>query len=354
MSASATKLTVFVASPLEPWHVRRIASVAPDRLDVVYEPDLLPPPRYAADHGGEPAFQRTVEQEARWRANLGRADILWDFPGTNADGGGGLEYAPNVKWVQSTSSGVGQRVKNLGQVDTDLLVTTARGVHAGPLAEFVFLCLLSHVKRLRHVQAEQAAHRWERFCGDELDGKTLAIVGAGGVGQRVASIGRCFGMRVVALARPGSTRTATDLGVDELFASDRLHEMLSETDALVLSVPHTPDTEAMIDRAALDALKEGAGIVNVARGLVIDELALIEKLRAGTIAFAGLDVFATEPLPADSPLWDLPNVLISPHSMSTVARENERIADIFCHNLMCYLDGRVDDMRNVLDKSRLY
>ncbi len=351
---SHSKLNVFIATPLEPEHVARIAAVDPTRLNVVYEPDLLPPVRYSADHGGDPSFRRTGEQEARWQAHLGQADILWDFPRNNPDGSGGLEYAPNVKWVQSTSSGVGQRVKSLGQVDTELLVTTARAVHSGPLMEFVFLCLLSHVKRLRHVQAEQAAHRWGRFSGDELDGKTLAIVGAGGVGQRVASVGRCFGMRVVALAREGSTRTAEGLGVDELFAHDRLHDMLAQTDALVLAVPHTAATEGMIDRAALDALKEGAMIVNVARGIVVDEAAMIEGLQSGRIAFAGLDVFTIEPLPADSPLWDLPNVLVSPHSMSTVDRENERITDIFCHNLRCYLNGNLDEMRNVLDKPRLY
>lgn len=350
----AGKLNVFIATPLEPEYVDRIRAVAPDRLNVVSEPDLLPPVRYTADHGGQRSFRRTEEQEARWQANLQQADILWDFPPNNPDGTGGLEYARRVRWVQSTSSGVGQRVKRLGQVDTDLLVTTARAVHAGPLMEFVFLSLLSHVKRLAHLQAEQAAHRWERFCGDELAGKTLSIVGAGGVGRRVAEVGRCFGMTVWALNRAGSTRTASELGVDRVFAHDQKLEMLDDTDALVLAVPHTAETEGMIDRTAIHTLKRGAVLVNIARGVVVDEDAMIEALRTGHIAFAGLDVFATEPLPEDSPLWDMPNVLVSPHSASTVERENERITDIFCHNLECYLEGRVADMRNVLDKPRLY
>lgn len=354
MNATDSKLTVFIASPLEPEHVERIQAVSPDRLHVVYEPDLLPPTRYTSDHGGEPSFQRTDEQEVRWQAHLGEADILWNFPRQNPDGSGGLAYASRVKWVQSTSSGIGQRVKTLGQVDTDLLVTTARAVHAGPLMEFVFLCLLAHVKRLGHLQQEQSAHRWERFCGEELEGKTLAIIGAGGVGRRVAAVGRCFGMKVLALARPGSTRTAEELGVDELFSHERKHEMLGQTDALVLAVPHTAETEGLIDQAALDAVKPGVVLVNIARGLVVDELGLITALRSGHVAFAGLDVFTTEPLPQDSPLWDMPNVLVSPHSASTVARENERITDIFCHNLVCYLDGRLEAMRNVLDKPRLY
>ena len=354
MNNTDSKLKVFIATPLEAEHVERIRAVSPDRLHVVYEPDLLPPTRYTADHGGEPSFQRTEEQEVRWQAHLGGADILWNFPRNNADGSGGLAYATRVKWVQSTSSGIGQRVKNLGQVDTDLLVTTARAVHAGPLMEFVFLCLLAHVKRLGHLQREQSAHRWDRFCGEELEDKTLAIIGAGGVGRRVAAVGRCFGMRVVALARPGSTRTAEELGVDELFSHERKHEMLGQTDALVLAVPHTAETVGLIDQAALGAIKPGVVLVNIARGLVVDEGGLIQALQSGHVAFAGLDVFTTEPLPSDSPLWDMPNVLVSPHSASTVARENERITDIFCHNLVCYLEGRLGDMRNVLDKPRLY
>lgn len=351
---SEGRLRLFISTPLEEQYVEKIRAVAPERVDVVFEPDLLPPIRYIADHGGVADFERTEEQEARWQQNLAEADILWDFPRPNADGSGGIAYATKVRWVQSTSSGVGQRVKRLGHVDTDLLVTTARAVHAGPLTEFVFLCLLAHVKRLAHLQSEQRAHSWERFCGDELEGKTLSIVGAGGVGRRTAAVGRCFGMRVVALAREGSTRTAEELGVDHLYAHDQKHEMLEQTDALVLAVPHTPATEGMIDATSLASLKDGAVLVNVARGLVIDEGAMIEALRSGKIAFAGLDVFATEPLPADSPLWDMPNVLVSPHSASTVVRENERISDIFCHNLRCYLDGRLDEMRNVLDKPRLY
>ncbi len=351
---SPDPVNVFIATPLEPEHVERIRGVDPDRVMVCYEPDLLPPVRYTADHKGDESFARTPEQEQRWRRALAAAEVLWDFPPTASDGSGGLQYAPRIRWIQTTSSGVGQRVKRLGLQDSDLLITTARGVHAGPLAEFVFLILLAHVKQLAHLQDEQRNHQWERFCGEELAGKTLSIVGAGGVGRRVAQIGRCFGMHVSALARAGSRRTASELEVDRVYGQDRLEEMLSVTDALVLAVPHTPETEGLIGRSALSALKPGAVLVNVARGRVVDESALVEALRDGRIALAGLDVFATEPLPGDSPLWDLPNVIVSPHSASTVRAENRRITDIFCHNLRCYLEGRLDDMRNVFDKARMY
>lgn len=347
-------LNVFVSTPLEREHVERIRRVAPQTVSVTDNAALLPPARYTADHKGAETFERTAAQEEQWRAGLAVADILWDFPPASADGSGGIGLAPNAKWVQTTSSGVGQLVKSLGLQDSDLLITTARGIHARPLADFVFLGLLDHYKQRRYLESEQRAHRWQRFCGEGLAGKTLGVIGAGGVGRRIMSVGRAFGMRVVALVRSGSSSTAEELGADEIFPPSKLYDMLAITDALVLSVPHTPDTEGLVDSAALAALKPGAALVNVARGQVVDEDALIAALQSGHVAFAALDVFAVEPLPENSPLWDMPNVIVSPHSASTVAGENAMIADIFCHNLLCYLDGRLDEMKNVLDKARMY
>jgi phosphoglycerate dehydrogenase-like enzyme len=130
--------------------------------------------------------------------------------------------------------------------------------------------------------------------------------------------------------------------------------VLARADAVVVTVPHTPATENLIDRAALAAMRPGAALVNIARGVVIDENALVDALRSGHVGFAALDVAQVEPLPASSPLWDLPNVLISPHSASTVTAENANITGIFCHNLRCWLDGRRSEMRNVLDAARMY
>ena len=354
MATQNTPPNVFISTPLEPEQVERIRAVAPDRLNVIFEPDLLPPIRYSADHKGKEDFRRTPEQEQRWRGNLARADILWDFPPKSSDGTGGFDLTSNVKWVQTTSSGVGQLVAGLGLQRSDLLVTTARGVHAGPLAEFFLLGVLMHVKRLAFLKAEQQAHHWERYCGDDLEGKVLALVGCGQVGRRVAAAGRFLGMRVLAMDVELTSERASELGIEQTFPRSDLHRMLAQAEVVCLSVPHTPDTERMIDTKAFDAMKPGAVFVNIARGQVVDEPALIEALRSGRIGFAVLDVFATEPLPNDSPLWNMPNVLVSPHSASTVAAENTKITDIFCHNLRCYLDGRLNDMRNVLDKSRMY
>ena len=351
MSVKIDRLNVFIASPLEEEHVARIRKVASDKVDVTYEPDLLPPTRYVADHTGPAGFKRNAEQEARWRRHLAAADILWDFPPDAADGTSGMALAPRVKWVQATSSGIGNRVARLGLKDSKILLTTARGVHAGPLAEFVFHSIIGHWKQHLRVQDDQKRHHWARYCGEELAGKTLAIIGTGEVGRRIIQIGKAFEMRVLALARPGSKRTAAELGVDALFASTDLHRLLGEADALVLIIPHTAETEGLIDRAAIAALKPGAVLVNIARGQVIDEQAMIDALRTGHLAFAALDVFSVEPLPASSPLWDMTNVLVSPHSASTAATENGKIADIFCRNLKCFVEGRVSEMINMFDRS---
>src|SRR5258708_21257685 len=180
--ASNRSQSVLITSPLEVEHVDRSRAVAPDAVETIYEPDLLPPTRYLADKKGRDGFELNGEHRQRWRSHLARATILWDFPGGSPEKGGGLAWAPHVKWVQTTSSGVGQMVERLGLADTDLLVTTARGVHAEPLAEFVFLALLAHAKDLPRLEREQRAHRWERHCGGELAGKRLAIIGAGKVG----------------------------------------------------------------------------------------------------------------------------------------------------------------------------
>ncbi|MDQ3514953.1 MAG: D-2-hydroxyacid dehydrogenase [Chloroflexota bacterium] len=350
--AADDRVTVLIASPLEVHHAARIAAAFPDRVETIYRPDLLPPPRYTGDHGGSPAWRRSAEQQGEWHAALGRTEVLWDFPlGETAPL---LDLAPRLRWVQATSAGVGQYVQRLGLADSDLLVTTASGVHAQPLTEFVFAALLFHTKRVAHMQAEQRAHHWERFCALELDGRTMAIIGPGRIGRKVGQVARCFGMTVWAMARTHDPDRAVVLGVDRLFARADLHTMLAGADCVVLCAPHTPETDGLLDRAAIAALKPGVVLVNIARGAVVDEDALVEALRDGTIGFAALDVFRTEPLPGDSPLWDLPNVLVAPHSASTVDTENTKLTDRFLQNLGHYLEGNLDRMGPVLDKERLY
>ena len=189
---------VMIASPLEAVHVAKIAAAYPEQIELIYRPDLMPSPRYDADHTGDPMWRRSPGQQAEWRALLAQAEVLWDFPvGEEISP---LELSPHLQWLQTTSAGVGDRVKQLSLDESDVIITTASGVHARPLAEFVFAALLSHTKRLRHLQAEQQIHHWERFCTRELHGQTMAIIGFGRIGREVAHIARCFGMTIWVMA----------------------------------------------------------------------------------------------------------------------------------------------------------
>jgi len=334
---------IFIASPLEAEHVARLSTMG---VPVFYRPQLLPPTRYQGDHTGA-SFTRGAEQEAEWRAGLAEATILWDFPED-------MVLAPRARWVQATSTGVAATVRRLGLQTSDLLITTARGVHGGPLAEFVMLGLLAHFRGLRQLEAEQRAHSWVRYCGGEIHGKTLVLVGAGDLAQATARLAGAFGMRVEAVTRNPAKDRAGGGVFDAVHPTAELHAVLGRADAVVLTTPQTPLTEGLFGAAAFASLRPGAAFVNIARGAVVDEAALVENLRSGHVGFAALDVTTVEPLPAESRLWDMPNVLISPHSASTVAGENGRITEIFCENLEHYLAGNLRGMKNIFDKQALY
>jgi phosphoglycerate dehydrogenase-like enzyme len=338
--------TLLIASPVEEEIAARLRRLDP-ALEVIHAPDLLPVPRFPADHTGHP-FTRTEDMTARWAALLARADILWGLP-EKPD----LPHLAKLRWVQTTSTGVGPSVARLG-LDESVVVTTARGVHARPLAEFVFMALLAHVRGLAHLQAEQRAHRWTRGCVEEIAGRTLVILGAGDLARGCARIARALDMHVVAIGRDaGKQRAHADL-FDEVMPATALHAAMARADAFVVTVPGIPGTIGMVDAAALACLPRGAALVNIGRGTVVDEAALIEALRSGQVGYAALDVTEVEPLPTESPLWDMPNVLISPHSASTVPAENGRIAEIFARNFAKWRAGRVSEMENLLDRVLQY
>ena len=330
-----TELTVLIASYLEPVHVRRIEASSP-AVHVRYDPELLAPPRFNADHSGRPDFRRTPDQEARFGGWLAEADVLFDFDRTLAPRLPTL--APRLRWIQATSSGIGPFVRDAGLDRSGIRITNAAGIHAVPLAEHVLLALLHFVKDVPARLRDQRAHVWERFCGRELRGMTAGVVGLGAVGSEVARTLRAVGVRVVGVRRTPVGDPAA-LNVDEATTPDRLHELLPRCDALVLIAPHTPETEGLIGARELALLPEGAVLVNIARGALIDEDALVSALRSGHLGGAALDVAAVEPLPATSPLWGLPNVLLTAHSASTVERENERLTDLFVENLRRFRIG---------------
>jgi len=340
--------SVLICSYLEPELVDAIRAVD-DRLDVRYHPELLPRPRYAADHIGEP-LERSEEEQARWESLLAQAEILFDFDYT------GLHELPRrakkVRWVQATSAGIGQMVRRHGLHEMNARFTTASGVHARPLAEFVMMTILEHVKRADLARRQQQERVWKRFATGELDGKTLAVIGFGRIGKEVARLAKAFGMRVVASKRNADGADAAALGVDAVYGPDDLHAVLAQADYVCLVTPHTRETEGLMDEAAFNAMRPGAVLINIARGAVVEEPALLAALDSGRLSHAALDVAAVEPLPADSPLWTHQNVTIYPHSASTSERENERLVELFSDNLRRYLAG--EPLLNQLDTERMY
>ena len=341
------RVPLVITSPISDDLVDRIRATD-ERLDVVHEPDLLAPARYAADHS-LPTLGGAAARE-RWDALLDEAEVLFDF--------GPLELAPTLaarprlRWIQATSAGVGKLADRVGLTQSSVAVTTASGVHARPLAEFVLLAMLMFGKDVLRLEREQREHRWERFAGEEAAGKTVCVVGLGKIGREVARLSRALDARVVGTVRELRERTPDDLGVDRVEPTDRLDELLPEADVLVLAVPHTALTDRILDARRLALLKTDAILVNIARGDIVDEAALAEALASGRLRGAALDVFEQEPLPPESPLWDLPNVFVSPHSASTVAAENERIVELFQENIRRYLEGQ--PLLNLLDKELLY
>ena len=342
-----SRVRLVVTSPLSDELVARIRGTDP-RLDVVHEPDLLAAARYASDHS-LPTLDGPGARQ-RWNALLDEAEVLFDF--------GPLELAPTLvarpglRWIQGTSAGIGKLAERLGLTKSPIAVTTASGVHARPLAEFVLLAMLMFGKDVLRLGREQREHRWERFAVEEVAGKTVCVVGLGKIGREVARLARALDARVVGTVRELGDRSADHLGVERLEPTERLDELLPEADVLVLTVPHTALTDRILDARRLSLLKPDAILVNIARGDVVDEEALVEALRSGHLRGAALDVFEQEPLPPESPLWDLPNVFVSPHSASTVPAENARIVELFQENIRRYLEGQ--PLLNLLDKEQLY
>jgi phosphoglycerate dehydrogenase-like enzyme len=344
-------LDVVIATPLDAELVSRIATGAPVRMH--YEPDLLPPSRFPSDHRGESGFTRSAADEKRWQHLLASAEVMYGFPGDVPDGLAAVVHdCPRLRFVQATAAGAGEQVEAAGLTDDDLdrvAVTTASGVHGGPLAEFAILGLLALTRDLHRIQADQAARRWPHYATEDLEGKLVVVLGTGVIGVRVAQAAKALGMRAIGVNSSGGT--ATD-PFDELHASADLAAVVAGATALVITVPLTEQTRGMVDAGVLDALTGGAVIVNVGRGAVIDEPALIAALETGRLAGAALDVTTTEPLPDDSPLWGMPNVLLSPHTAALSPRENERIVELFIDNLNRLHEGR--DLRSRITSARRY
>jgi phosphoglycerate dehydrogenase-like enzyme len=343
-------VTVTITSYLEEEHVERIREVD-ERLLVLYREDLVPPPRWPGDHVGPSGWHRTPEGDEEFLAMLEGAEVLYDFPRGHVEDL--VRVVPKLRWVQASMVGAGEIAERAGLQNTDVAITTASGVYSGPLAEFVLMALLAHVKDLDRLRRDKAEKRWREAHTETLRGKTLCIVGLGNIGRAVAERARPFGVRVVGVKRMVREDDAAWDYADELYATRDLHPALQEADYVVVTLPGTPETYRLLNAEAISVMKLGAYFVNVGRGKVVDEGALIEGLKSGQLSGAALDVFEEEPLPRESPLWDLENVIVSPHSTDNVpGLTNELQTELFCDNLWRYLNG--EPLRNELDKKLLY
>jgi phosphoglycerate dehydrogenase-like enzyme len=269
-----------------------------------------------------------------------------------------LRAAPRLEWVHTGSAGVGSSLTPT-MLARDPIFTNSAGIHGPPMAEAVLAMILHFFRGHDHAVRSQARGVWDTdpfyAAGSplrELSASTVGILGLGGIGSEVAWRARALGARVLGLKRRAGGDAPT--GVEVLVGSAGLGRLLEESDALVVSLPDTPETRGMLDRDAFGRMKPGAVLVNVARGRVADEDALVEALRSGRLRGAGLDVFAREPLPADHPLWALERVLLTPHVSPVTDRFWRREADLILHNLRCLLEGRFEAMRNLVDKRAGY
>jgi phosphoglycerate dehydrogenase-like enzyme len=253
-----------------------------------------------------------------------------------------FERMPALRWFHGAFVGMDHPIFR-EIAGRGVTITNSPGVSAQPIAQYVLAMMLRHAKNIPAWEQAQRERAWRRVESDELTGKTVALIGLGGIGVEVARLAHAFEMRVIGMRR----RPEMPANVDALFTPERLHDMLAQADYLVLAAPLTAETRGLIDADALAAMKPTAYLINVARGQLVVESALIDVLRAGKIAGAALDVFDQEPLPADSPFWSMENVIVTPHNSATSPRLFDRGALVFIDNLRRYAAG--EPLENVVE-----
>jgi phosphoglycerate dehydrogenase-like enzyme len=277
-------------------------------------------------------------------------DALFDCWAGPARLAAALRKGPRLRWIHARSAGL-DRVLAPEVLAHPAVLTNGRGAFSPALAEFVLAALLFFAKDLRRLVARQAAGAWEPFDMERLEGRTVGIVGYGDIGRAVASRLRPLGVHVLALRRrPGLSRD--DALVSEVVPPERLIDLVSRADDVVVTAPLTPQTRGLVSRQAIAAMRPTAVLVNVGRGPVVDEAALVEALEQGRIRGAALDVFETEPLPAGHPLWRLPNVLLSPHCADHVPGWVDEGTRVFLRQLERFRRG--EPLLDPVDKSAGY
>jgi len=275
-----------------------------------------------------------------WSARAHEAEVAYfseDFWTTEANRAlvPQLFALPRLRWFHSFSAGVDHPAFG-ALLERGVLLTNSSGVSSVPIAQHVIAMMLRVAKRHDAWAQAQREGRWQPVETDELTGKTVGIVGVGHIGREVARLAKAFGMRVIGCRR----RQRAMRFVDEIVSPDRLSDLLARADYVVLAVPLTTETDLLIGEAGLAAMRPGAWLINVSRGRVVDEAALVRALRERRIGGACLDVFQVEPLPETGELWSLPNAIVTPHNAGWSPLNLERGADVFLDNLRRYVAGR--------------
>ncbi len=337
-------LNVLVASSVTPDLLQQMKSVS-NKLSVEDGAALLLQEFGAALRPGQPLPQPPSEG-ADLNEMMARAEVILAprrLPGDI------LQRAPNLKWIQATSAGI-DFLDNTGVLESDVILTTASGIHVIPMVEYVVTAILYFTKDVSRLMANKAAKKWDRFNMRELNGQTLAVIGLGNIGMEIARTAKALGMNVLGVRR--SKPSVLPPYVDSLYQPNDLETALKASDFVVLAVPITPETNQMIGEDQLKAMKPSAVLINISRGSVVDEAALVQALKESSIGGAALDVFEDEPLSQESELWDLPNVFMTPHISALSDEYDTRAVRLFCENLRRYIHG--EELINLVDKSRGY
>jgi phosphoglycerate dehydrogenase-like enzyme len=346
------RLRVVVATPLAEEHCELIERLEP-RIDLVRDQSLYPPMRHPADFEGDPSFRRTPDQQRAFEQMLDSAEALYGIPDVDpAALKRTADNSPGLRWVHTMAAGGGGQIKAAGLTEEQLrriVFTTSAGVHGGPLAEFAVFGVLAGAKDLPRLLAQQRDRNWSgRWEMRQVSEMTVLVIGLGGIGQEVAQKLSALGATIIGTSRRGRPVE----NVDQLIKVTDIVSAVPEVDAVVVTLPGTAATDKLIGAEILAAVKPGTILVNVGRGTVVDEEALLHALRDGRISLAALDVFATEPLPQGSPLWSEPNVLVSPHTAALNAAEDRLIAELFAANATRFLNG--DELANKVDTVDFY
>jgi phosphoglycerate dehydrogenase-like enzyme len=291
-----------------------------------------------------------------------QAEVMYAIGGVPWPG-----QAPRLRWIQAHWAGI-DHLANHPVWDSQIMISNASGVHAVNMGQYVLAQLLAWAHRVPHWLHYQKLGEWpdkraERFTPDELRGRTLGILGYGSIGREIARLAKPFGLKILVTKRNARQLTDNEYAVpgtgdplaelpDRIYPAEATRSMLAECDYVVITLPLTTKTHHLFDEEMFKAMKSTAFLVNVGRGPIVNETALIKALKKGWIAGAGLDVFETEPLPADSPLWGMDNVIISPHISGMTPAYDERAVDLFVTNLRRFLAN--EPLLNLVERERGY